>query len=106
MTDDIEIPASNGEGWDFFTKKQDEAIEAAAKRIQIEREEIDRAYARMFNTPDGQIVLKHMELTLDHLEDFNPQLGFYNGAAFGFRRTGWRDALKHIKNAIVRGAKA
>lgn len=103
---EAEIPASNGEGWDYFTQKASDAIKAAAEQQEIEAREIDRAFLRLFSTADGQIVLKHLELVTERLEDFNPNLGFYNGAAYGFRRTGWRDHLMFIKNAIVRGARS
>jgi hypothetical protein len=103
---EAEIPASNGEGWDFFTERIGKAMTEAAEQREMEAREIDRAFLRLFSTADGQIVLKHLELVTEQLEDFNPNLGFHNGAAYGFRRTGWRDHLKFIKNAIVRGDKS
>lgn len=110
MTADIPegdgIPASNGEGWDWFTQTQDKALEEARARLEMEQKEIDAAFARMASTPDGQIVIKTMQSWVDATEDFDPNLGFYNGAAFGFWRTGQKHLVKFIRNAITRGGKA
>lgn len=108
MTDDDGegIPSTNGEGWDFFTQTQDKALEEARKKLEMDQHEIDRAFARMASTPDGALVMKALQGWIEGVEDFDPTMGFYNGAAFGFWRTGQRHYLKFIKNAITRGGKA
>lgn len=109
MSDQMEgedIPASNGQGWDWFNQTQEKAMKEARARLEMEQQEIDRAFARVANTPDGQLVLKTLASWVDATEDFDPTLGFYNGAAFGFWRTGQKHLVKFIKNAIVRGGKA
>lgn len=100
------IPSTNGEGWDFFAKAADKGMEEARKRLELDQQEIDRAFARMASTPDGQLVMKALQGWIEGTEDFDPTMGFYNGAAFGFWRTGQRHFLRFIKNAITRGAKA
>lgn len=105
MTDDSGegIPKSNGEGWDFFANTQEKALNEARARLEMDQQEIDRAFARMAATPDGALCMKVMQGWLEGIEDFDPAYGFYNGAAFGFWRTGQRHFLKFIKNAIIRG---
>lgn len=100
------IPTSNGEGWDYFAAAADKAVKEARERAEMEQREIDRAFARIAATPDGQIMLQTMQAWVDGMEDFNPALGFHNGAAFGFWRTGNRNFFKLIKTTIARGGKA
>lgn len=100
------IPASNGDGWDQFNQANEQAMEAAKARAELAQKELDRAFARMAATADGAIVMQALENMIDAMEDFNPALGFYNGAAYGFWRTGNRNLFKLIKRAIARGGKA
>lgn len=100
------IPSSNGEGWDWFNNSETDAMKNARAKLEMDQEAIDIAFARMSKSPEGQIVMKTMASWLEAVEDFDPALGFYNGAAFGFWRTGQRHLVKFIKNAISRGEKA
>lgn len=100
------IPASNGEGWDQFNEANERAMKAAQERADLAQKELDRAFARMAATADGAIVMQAIEAMIENMDDFNPALGFYNGAAYGFWRTGNRNLLKLIKRAIARGGKA
>lgn len=101
-----DIPATNGEGWDYFAAASDKAMQEAKARAEMEQKELDRAFARMAATPDGAIVMAALEAWVDGMDDFNPALGFHNGAAFGFWRTGNRNLFKLMKRAIARGGKA
>jgi hypothetical protein len=97
------IPSSNGEGWDYFAKANEKAMQEARKIAEMKQKEIDRAFARMASTPDGAIVLRAMQGWVDGMDDFNPSLGFHNGAAFGFWCTGNRNFLRLTQQAITRG---
>lgn len=90
-----EVP-TNIEGWDWF-KAQEATAQHAAKQEGIDPEDLTLAFQKTFSTPSGKVVLAHLERMMENFKDFDPELGFYNGAAFGFWRSGQRSMVTFIK---------
>jgi hypothetical protein len=95
------IPA--GDGWDWFVEAAKRAQDATAERTEMDNRELELAFARVFNSPDGQLVLAHFQDWNDKVKDFDPDLGFHNGAAYGFWRSGQRSIVQYIKTMRERG---
>jgi len=93
--DQQEIP-TNVQGWDWF-KAQSASAEHHAKQAGLDAEDLKAAFEKTFSTPSGKIVLAHLERMMDTFKDFDPELGFYNGAAFGFWRSGQRSIVTFLK---------
>lgn len=98
------IPASNGEGWDWFAQQADKTMKEAAARLEMERNEIAIAFLRMSKDPDGAIVLKTLRAWADVL-GFDPALGYDKGAAMGFFVEGQRNVIRFIDQTIRQGEK-
>ena len=95
------IPA--GEGWDWFESAAKVAQDATEEKINIEQQELALTFARVFNSPDGQIVLSHLQDWIEKVKSFDPDLGFYNGAAYGFWRAGQNSMIQYLKTMTAKG---
>jgi 3-hydroxy-3-methylglutaryl CoA synthase len=100
---DQEIP-TNMDGWDWFKKAVDHANNAAQKQTGLSQQDIDYAFEKCFKTPSGKIVLEYLQTFQDKVQDFDPSLGFYNGASYGFWRSGQKSIIQFLKTK-ARGAK-
>lgn len=101
MTNDLEsapLPENaEAKGWDWFD-------EQARKEFQgnsgLDESEIISHFQKCFGSKSGQVVLGYLEkLTIDTV-DFDPTLGFYDGAAFGYYRSGQKMVFREIKKLM------
>lgn len=58
-------------------------------------EELRLTYRKTFSTKPGQAVLSDLTRYLTSAS-FDPNLGFHNGAAYGFWRDGQNNIIRHI----------
>lgn len=93
---DQPIPSKTGgdTGWSVFDQVNDEFDE---HREPDERDIIRRAYEATFKTKPGQAVLEDLMNKLKNVAAFDPDLGFYNGAAMGFTREGENRIIMYIQ---------
>ncbi len=94
----------NMDGWNWFKDQSDAAIKATAEETGLSAQELDYHFEKCFKTKSGQIVLDHLQRMQDNYRDFDPELGFYNGASFGFWRSGQKSIVRYLK-LKARGAK-
>lgn len=102
VTSEQEIP--QGEGWDWFEQARQIAQEATQERADIEQKELALSFARVFNSPDGKIVFDHLQDWIEKVKTFDPDLGFYNGAAYGFWRGGQNSMIQYLKTMTAKGS--
>lgn len=106
MADELPIPTRpESDGWDWFEKQQTETKTLVEQRLGFTIDEITGAFQRVFNSKDGQIVLAYMDVFANDVRDFDPSLGFYNGAAFGFYRSGQKSYFAMIRAFLNRKPK-
>lgn len=99
------IPDLPAEGWDWFEKQQKEATDIFEKRLGMDQAEITHHFQKCFGTASGKIVLEYLDVFVNDIRDFDPNLGFYNGAAFGFYRSGQKSFMATIKAFMRRDLK-
>lgn len=96
-TEELEIP-TDMEGWDWFGgQKVSKAEQRTQQRSDLTPQELDFYFRRMTESKSGQIVMAHLQDLLDSVDEFDPDLGFYDGAAYGFKRSGMRALVNYIK---------
>ena len=100
---DEEIPTKM-DGWNWFEQAEQKANDETKKATGLSQQEIDYHFEKCFKTASGKIVLDHLQVFQDKVKDFDPELGFYNGAAFGFWRSGQKSIIQFLKTK-ARGAK-
>lgn len=100
-----QIPDLKGQGWDWFEAAKGEAQTATVGRTGLTAEELQATIARCLVSPDGQILLAHLQDWIDMVKDFDPELGFYNGAAFGFWRSGQKSIVQYLRAIKERALK-
>lgn len=96
------IPNIPADGWDWFDKQETEAKTIMEHRLGMSIDEIADNFRKCFTTPAGQVVLQYMDIFANDVRDFDPNLGFYNGAAFGFWRSGQKSFMAMIKTFLHR----
>lgn len=97
------IPEIKAEGWDWFEQDQPkEAISIVEQRMGMSQEDVAEHFKKCFSTVSGKIVLEYMDIFCNDVRDFDASLGFYDGAALGFHRTGQRSFMTMIKAFLNR----
>lgn len=91
----------NREGWDFFDNME-AALQAERDREAADRDVLVAAYDKTFAGSHGQTVLRDLRRIIDGVPGFSPNLGFYNGAAYGYYRSGMNDLIRHIMRMTER----
>lgn len=94
------MPAPSKEGWNWFEQTEQAASKATLGTTGLEARDLQMAIARALTTPDGKILMQHLRDWCIMVKDFDPSLGFYNGAAFGFYRAGQNDLYKYLQNIV------
>ena len=100
-----EIPDAPAQGWDWFNSAKEQAETATVGRTGLTAEELQATIARCLTSPDGQVMLAHLQDWIDMVKDFDPELGFYNGAAFGFWRSGQKSMVQYLRAIKERATK-
>lgn len=85
------------EGWDWFKAQEQAGTKATQDEVGLSAQDIDYHFEKCFKTKSGQIVLDHLQRMQDNFKDFDPELGFHNGAAFGFWRSGQKSIVRFLK---------
>ena len=85
------------EGWDWFEKQSGEAKTIIEQRMGMTPADVASHFKKCFGTKSGKIVLEYLDVFCNDVRDFDPSLGFYNGAAFGFWRSGQKSFMAVIK---------
>lgn len=88
---------TNMQGWNWFEAQVDNANKIAEAEGGLSEQDLDYHFEKCFNTQSGKIVLAHLQALHDRYKDFDPELGFYNGAAFGFWRSGQKSIIQYLK---------
>lgn len=84
-------------GWDWF---DEQARKEFQHESDMDQEEIIVHFQKCFSTKSGKIVLAYLEkLTIDTV-DFDPTMGFYDGAAFGYYRSGQKFVFREIRKLM------
>ena len=100
MSNDLEgapLPNIEATGWDWF---EEHARKEFENETAIDEKEIIAHFQKCFGTTSGKIVLSYLEkLTIDTV-DFDPTHGFYNGAAFGYYRSGQKFVFREIRKLM------
>lgn len=96
------IPDMLAEGWDWFEKQDNEAKTIIEKRMGMSPDDVAAHFQKCFNSTSGKVVLEYLEIFANDVRDFDPTLGFYNGAAFGFWRSGQKSFMAVIKSMMHR----
>lgn len=91
-------------GWNWFKAQEQAGTKATQDETGLTAQELDYHFEKIFKSKSGQIVLDHLQRMQDNFRDFDPELGFYNGAAFGFWRSGQKSIVQYLK-LKARGAK-
>lgn len=91
------------EGWDWF-KSAEKQVDEQREKDGHEREEVERSYAVLFSSPLGREVLEDLA-RFNTVPTFDPVHGFYDGAAYGFYRTGMQAFDAYIRRMVERGLK-
>lgn len=94
------------DGWGWFEKQNAEAKSVFQDRLGMDNEEITAHFQKCFSTASGKIVLEYLDVYANDIRDFDPSLGFYNGAAFGFYRSGQKSFMSMIRAFLRRDLKA
>lgn len=85
------------QGWDWFEERARKEFE---NESAMDEQEIIAHFQKCFGTTSGKIVLAYLEkLTIDTV-DFDPTLGFHDGAAFGYYRSGQKFVFREIRKLL------
>lgn len=88
---------TEAQGWDWF---EDQARKEFENQSGMDDQEIIAHFQKCFGTTSGKIVLAYLEkLTIDTV-DFDPTLGFHDGAAFGYYRSGQKFVFREIRKLM------
>ncbi len=101
MSEEGQIPV-NMEGWNWFDAAAKHAQTVTQEEKGITPEELKAHFETIFSTPAGKIVLEHLQIFVERQRDFDPDLGFYNGAAYGFWKSGQKSMVQYFKT-MARG---
>lgn len=100
-----EIPGREvGEGWDWFNAALRQ-VDEDRERSGVDIEVLPDVYHQCFSTKAGQVVLKDLQRFIMRVAGFDPNMGFYNGAAFGFYREGQNSMVSYISKMTEGGYK-
>ncbi len=93
---DLPLPNMQAEGWDWFEQSRDDF----KNDTDMDEQEIIAHFQKCFGSKSGKVVLAYLEkLTIDTI-DFDPSLGFHDGAAFGYYRSGQKFVFREIKKLL------
>ena len=100
MANDLEsapLPEAEAQGWDWF---EEQARKEYQDQSGMDEQEIIAHFQKCFGTTSGKIVLAYLEKLTIETVDFDPTHGFYNGAAFGYYRSGQKFVFREIRKLI------
>lgn len=97
-----EIPNIPASGWDWFEGAKEQAVEATVGSTGMKAKDLQASIARALLTPEGRILMQHLRDWCFMVKDFDPELGFYNGAAFGFWRSGQKSIVQYLEAIITK----
>lgn len=103
--EDIPIPGRPGTFNVFEDRVQEQVDAARLDQAGLSREDIATHYAKTFGTRSGRIVFEDLLRFAFGHSGFDPSLGFYNGAAYGFYRSGMGDLVNHINRMKAGGSR-
>lgn len=89
-------------GWDWF-EKTERQVQEAREADAIKREELAMQYAAVMTTPQGRAVMADLMRWVMEVKGFDPDRGFYDGAAYGFFREGQNSMVQYIQRMITQG---
>lgn len=102
---DGNIPVSM-DGWNWFKALEENTTKETLKETGLTAQDIDYHFEKVFSTKSGKIILDHLQRMQDKYRDFDPELGFHNGAAFGFWRSGQKSIIQYLKTKARGGTNA
>ena len=104
MTDNNndEIPV-NMTGWNWFDTVEQAARKKTQQKTNLSAQDIIFHFEKCFATRSGKIVIDHLLDLINSTDDFDAAMGFHNGAAHGFEKTGMRRLFKYITKLATRG---
>lgn len=85
------------EGWSWFDRTEAKVKDAREEETGLSQADMRRLYQRVFGTKQGSIVLADLMRFVEVGATFDPSLGFYKGAAFGFYREGQNSMALYVK---------
>ena len=95
------LPEIENKGWDWFEEKVEKQTQTIVdKRMGMSPDDINAHFRKCFSTKSGQIVLQYFEVIQNDVMCFDPSLGFYNGSAFSFWRSGQNSLIHMIKGIL------
>lgn len=89
-------------GWDWLDRVNEQHQQKRDETSGFTPEEMQRYYAQTFSTKAGQIVLEDLRQR-GEIDTFNPNLGFFDGAAWGYWRSGANGTINFIMNMVRAG---
>ncbi len=91
-------------GFNPLTDEPDDPVAAEEAERAEETTLIEDRYRRVFGSADGQVVLNHLKSCVYHHPGFEPAMGFYEGAAYGFAKQGQAAFIKFIEDQMKASA--
>ncbi len=92
------------EGWGWFDQANEPLKAKREEQTGLTQEDYEKVFARLFNRKDGQIVMGYLAHFIMSMPGFDPNVGFENGAASGFYRSGMQDLVQHMHLMKEKGA--
>lgn len=83
-------------GWAWFDQVEAD-VEADRRDDGLDRSDIQLSYAAFIDSPAGQLVMQDLLRFVWASDGFRPELGFHNGAAYGFYREGMRQLVGYVQ---------
>ena len=106
MADDEFTIPGEGQGQPWFDQAEEQAERRRKESHGPTRDEIAVHYAKCFGTRSGKIVMNDILGYAFSQAGFDPNLGFFNGAAHGVYRNGLGDLVSNIHRLQQAGTAA
>lgn len=103
MSDFKEMPIPVGAGFnplEDMAPPPDDASEVIKRDFIEELQRRQDLFRMVFASPHGQEVLAILDEKVNLSFGYNPDAGFYNGAAYGFQRDGQKSMVDYIRAMI------
>jgi len=94
---------AEAKGWDWFDQEVDKITKKREAEDGLSEEDMARMYAKVFGGRYGKIVLNDLMRFVHGTASFDPALGFYNAAAYGFYREGIKQTPLYVLRMVERG---
>ena len=101
MPPEIPIPVSGS--FNPFKNTQpdtEEALEGVRDEQREKEQHVQDLFRQIFSGTNGAEAIQYLRDHVDLEIGFNPDAGFYNGAAYGFARQGQKSIITHIEYLI------